>query len=159
MVQGFEKRWIAGFADTDETCAGLAGLFHLRLRFRGGCNAHQPVDAAGNHQFGQHFECRLGRTEAVDQIAKGGGADILRADQAQPGNPLPVAETKRGCPPAHPLAPIRPSVPAKSREMLARCLTKTITLMTANSAATCGWAWNHSATGTATAAVSAASEE
>lgn len=96
------------------------------------------IGAAGDHQFGQHFERCFGGAEAVDQSAKRSRTDIGRADQPKPGKPLPVAEARAGGWSTHPFAPILPSVPASSREMLAWCLMMTIRLITANRPAICG---------------------
>src|SRR5690606_31234892 len=88
--------------------------------------------AAGKSEIGQGGERGFRRAEAVDQVAKSGRTDILGADQPQPVEPLPVGqEVSRRRPPAHLLEPIFDSVPAASRSIFARCLTKTMMLIAA----------------------------
>lgn len=138
MVHVAQERRIVRFTDADKACASLSGCLQFGLGFGNRRDAGNTVGAARNHQFRQHFQRYLGRTEAVDQVAKRGGADILGADQPQPAEPLPVAEARPGGRLAHPLAPILPSVPASRREMFSRCLMKTMMLITTNRAAICG---------------------
>ena len=135
------NRRIVGFADCDETRAEPNGVLHLGLRFGDAGDAYGAQRAAPLRQIRQGGERRLGRAEPVYEIAKGRRSDILGTDQAQPAQALPVVEQPAGSaglavhPLASPLAPIRDSVPERSREMLVRCLMKTITLISAASSA------------------------
>ena len=52
-----------------------------------------PAAALGEARAG--VERRRGAAEAVDQVAEGDRADVLAADQAQPGEPLLVGEARR----------------------------------------------------------------
>lgn len=128
---------IIGFAQSDEACAEFVGRFHLGFGLLDRRNLRTTFRATRSHQFGEHFDGGLGGAEAVYQIAKAGRADIGRADQAQPVEPLPVAQPGTGGG-VHRFAPIRDSVPASNLAILARCFTITIRLITANNAAIAG---------------------
>src|SRR5690606_40711073 len=98
--------------------------------------------------------------EPVDQVAKGLGANIVGADQPQPGQPLPVGKLLPDRRLRHLLLPIFDSVPDSSRAMLARCLMKTSTVMIASrTARSPESSRNHRATGAAMVASSADSDE
>ena len=71
-------------------------------------------------------------------FALGALGGLYMAALAFQGKPLPVAKPRAGGRRTHPFAPILPSLPAISREMLARCLAMTIRLITANRPAICG---------------------
>lgn len=160
LVDGPKHRRIVGLADADEAGAVARRRRNLGFGFRSTRDAQAPHDAALVRQLGQRLERRLGRTEAVDQVAEGGRADILGTDEAKPGDALALGQARSGARRGvHPLAPIRVSAPARRREMLALCLTKTITLSTAKRIATSVRPKKNRAAGTATAATRAASEE
>ncbi len=92
VVHALQQRRIVRLADADETRAVLFGRLQLGLRpprprgcGSGGQRRRRP-------QVGQRLDRGVGRAEAVDEVAKAGGADVRGADEPQPGEPLPVAE-------------------------------------------------------------------
>src|SRR5262249_14176850 len=123
-----------GFSDGNEPCAALPGSVKFGLRLLDRWDPRKMRSASRDHEFRQHLQCEFRRAESVDEIAKGGGSNVLGADQPKPVDPLPVAEARgaRGRVISHPFVPIRASVPESRREIFARCLMKTIRLIAAN---------------------------
>jgi len=123
----------------------------------------------------------------IDQLAEGARADIVGPDEAQPVEPLLLAQshtlaqrrppagyigsiaqraahynqicwiTTRGQ--AAGFAPILPSLPWSRRAILARCMSHNSALSRRKSAAAFGWPRPHSANGISALATKAASEE
>ena len=122
LVHAPQHRRIVRLADGRQARAMLCGGCELGLGFGLRRNARQPRRAARGDQLRQHCERGLGRAEAVDQVAERRRADVLGADQAKPMDALAVAEALPRGRLAHSFAPMRASVPAISREILARCL-------------------------------------
>src|SRR5690606_29732984 len=99
--------------------------------------------AAAPREVGQPLERGTGAAIMIDECAESARADILAADEPKPIESLAVRELHRGdcfdsrhgftagC-------PILVSVPAMSRAMLARCITKARTVMTKNNIASPG---------------------
>src|SRR5690606_13040900 len=111
-----------------------------------------PVRAAPPRELGQRRKRGFRAAVMIDQRPEGARADILAANKAKPVEPLRVgqAHAGSGARPVHGVAvlwPMRVSVPASRRWMLARCMMKTSTVRTANRSATRGLATNQSATG------------
>src|SRR5690606_28192192 len=101
----------------------------------------------------------------MQETAKRGRADILAADQAEPVDALGIAQLHgagRFIPVRHrrqPFWPIRLSVPVRSLAMFVRCFTNRSTASTVNRIALSYWPSPSRASGAATLAVSAESEE
>ena len=87
-----EQRRIVRLADADEARADAFGRPPVRASASPTCGMRTTRLAPPRlRQFRQHLQRRFGRAEVVDQVAEGGRADIRRADQPQPVDPLPVA--------------------------------------------------------------------
>ena len=116
LAQG---RRIVRLADADEAGAETMGAGKLLFRFGHGWRRGSRGWSRRARQFGQHFKRRFGRAEMIDEVAKGRGADIVAADQPQPGNPLSFRQRNPvpSCADVdmHPIpsAPILLSVPAQ----------------------------------------------
>ena len=102
-------------------------------------NADRPARFAARDQGRQGGERRAGTPMAVKQNTKCPGSDIVAAQEPQPVETLAVVEVcehfrgKRGF--LHQRISIRDSVPAASREILARCLTHKRIAMSPNMSA------------------------
>ena len=115
---------------------------------------------------GSACERLRGAAEVVDELAEGDGPDVVGADQPQAGEPLVrgkfCGRQRRRCEEKrlrHAWAPIFGSSPAMRRRMLARCFIRTITLISAATAANLLIPNRRRAIGAAIVATRAASEE
>jgi hypothetical protein len=92
MIHAPQEWRIVGLADCDEAGVVFSGRLQIGFCLLYRRNSDKSRRAARHHQFRQHFECGLGGTEAIDQVAEGCRSDIFRSDQPKPADPLPVAE-------------------------------------------------------------------
>ena len=119
-----QRARVFGFALRHEAPAEPRGRHELAL----GLGAARDLEAGTTRpaaDLRQGVERRAGAAILVDEPAKGARPDAFAADEAQPVESLLVAERD----PAHPFCPIRPSVPARRRAMLAWCFANRITTM------------------------------
>ena len=121
-IQAAQHHRIIRFAHSDESGTDLSGLVHFALRIIARGDGNPCRHATALCKFGYGIQRRTGGSKMIDEVAKGGGADILAANQAQPVQALLVGEIKS---PArariHPLLPILPSVPLIMRLILSLC--------------------------------------
>src|SRR5689334_13834758 len=80
-------------------------------------------------------ECGGRAAIAIDEPTECPRPDPFRADQAQPGEPLLIAQRASTCPIAHDFDPIRLSSPARRRLMLCACFAHKSTVRSANTSA------------------------
>ncbi|MBB3978097.1 hypothetical protein GGQ64_003311 [Rhizobium azooxidifex] len=85
-----QECWVVRLADTDEGCAVPLRYVEFALGLGAARDPDRPDGAAAAGKLRQHLQRRLGRAAMVDQVAEGDGADIVAADQPQPGDPLSV---------------------------------------------------------------------
>src|SRR5690606_2465061 len=117
---------IIGFAQCHEARPVSGGGGDLVFGFRLGGDAQGAPRRAGKAR--QCVKRRLGSAEAVEQLSEGDGADIIGADETQPGKALGGGETgvvtSRQDQAAFLEPPMVGSVPARSRAMFSRCWKK-----------------------------------
>lgn len=77
----------------NEPCADAVPRFKFGVGFLLGADADGFSGATGCRKPGKFRKRGFGRAEAVDEVAKGGGTDILAADQPEPVEPLPVGQS------------------------------------------------------------------
>ena len=109
--------------------------------------------AAARGEIGNRVDRRLSRAEAGEQLEIGHGADIVRADQAQPRDLV----RRRAHQPA--LRPTLGSVPWSRRPRLARCFQSTSRAKPAKSMTRLTRPTNQAATGALAAAAIPPTEE
>ena len=95
VVDDLEMGRIVRLAERDEAGADARGGGDLPLRFRAGVDPQRPRRAATPRQLRQRRERRTGATAVIDEGTEGARPDILAADEAQPVEPLAVAQTYR----------------------------------------------------------------
>jgi hypothetical protein len=88
-------RRIVGLAERDEAGADARGGRDLLLGVLAGADAQRPSRAAAARQLRQRRERRTGAAAVIDEGTEGARPDILAADEAQPVEPLAVAQTYR----------------------------------------------------------------
>jgi len=135
----------------------------LPLDFRDGRDADRTARLAARDQSRQSRECRTGAPMAAKKNLKCSGSDIFAAQEPQPVEALAVVEgakrfrSKRNV--LHQLFPIRGSVPAASRVILARCLAHKRIAIRPNVTAAPVWPMAARTMGVSALAARAAAEE
>ena len=112
-----QRRRIFRLAFGDEAHAELARLVEFALDLIGASDANRPARAAAPRQVGQGGERRRSAAAAIDERAEGARPNVLAADQPQPIEAFPVAETRLDQTRGHvqPFLPILVSSPASRR--------------------------------------------
>ena len=154
--QGGEAR----FVQPQEARAHEPRDRQFALDVAGGGDADETSRSVFPDELRQGLQRRLGRPEALQQRREGARTDVLRAPQPQPGEAACVVERMAL---AHAgsrlLPPIRLSVPAESRPMLALCFHHSTIAKPANRIAASGRCSRASTTGVSALATSAAADE
>ena len=131
-----EQRRIVGLADADEARAERVARFEFRLRFGDRRDADGAPDAARRSPApGSISSAASAEPKRLIRSRKVAGPTFgvrMRRSQASRCRSLRRGRRRASLSPS---APMRVSVPESRREMLARCLTKTTTLIAANSRA------------------------
>ena len=91
-----ERRRIARLAERDERYAQAVGAGELGFRFGFGAEPNVVRPAAPPRQRRERGNGRFGSPELVDESAEGRGANVLAADQPEPGKPLTAVEPEAG---------------------------------------------------------------
>ena len=86
---------IVGLAERDEAGTDPFGGGDLPLGLFAAADAQRPCRAAATRQIRQRRERGPGATAMIDEGAESARPDILAADEAQPVEPLAVAQTYR----------------------------------------------------------------
>ena len=95
MIEAGEQRRVAGLDCEPGLRADHPRGVEFTLRCLAGAH-EQALAPAVAHQFRQRLKCGLGPAEVADQAPKDNRPDVLRPDQAQAREPLPVTERSRG---------------------------------------------------------------
>src|SRR5580704_13350166 len=160
---GPQKRRIIRLVNADKTRAQPLRRVELAFGLLARRDADGPARLAARDQGRQSRERRSRAPMAANQNLKCSGSDIFAAQEPQPIETLTVVEVgerfggKRAV--LHQIFPIRDSVPAASREILARCLTHKRIAMSPNMNAASLRPMINRTIGVAALAASAAAEE
>ena len=164
VIDHAKPRRIIRFAQRDQGGILAARLGKLALGVFQRIDFSRPFGATAPGESRKRLERRARSAKMIDERAKGARTDILAANEAQPVEPLLVGQAHAFAGVCDPhalsaLVPIRCSVPASSRAILPRCVTKIRTVITTKSSAACGSSSAHKIAGVAALASNAESEE
>ncbi len=93
-VEMGERLRISGLDREERLGADAARVRKLGLGRRLAAELRRPAAPAAAREIGQRVEGHARTAEVIDQLAKGDGADILRADEAQAGDALRLVEDR-----------------------------------------------------------------